>query len=86
MSLAKCLPPKPESWTASDGILLVTDGLRLVRIGALPSIGSVGDSFENALAEPVNGHYKARLVWGPDHPEPWKTVEQLELAALGLVH
>jgi len=56
------------------------------RIGAVPSIGSVGDSFDNALAETVNGYYKAELVRGPDHPGPWKTVEELELATLGWVH
>ena len=61
-------------------------GERLAEIGAVPSIGSVGDSFDNALAETVNGHYKAELVRGPDHPGPWKTVEELELATLGWVH
>jgi putative transposase len=33
-------------------------GERLAEIGATPSIGSVGDSFDNALAETVNGYYK----------------------------
>jgi len=61
-------------------------GERLQEIGAVPSIGSVGDSFDNALAETVNGYYKAELVRGPDHPGPWKTVEELELATLGWVH
>lgn len=61
-------------------------GERLAEIGAVPSIGSVGDSFDNALAETVNGYYKAELVRGPDHPGPWKTVEELELATLGWVH
>ena len=61
-------------------------GERLAEIGAVPSIGTVGDSFDNALAETVNGYYKAELVRGPDHPGPWKTVEELELATLGWVH
>ena len=61
-------------------------GERLAEIGAVPSIGSVGDSFDNALAESVNGYYKAELVRGPGHPGPWKTVEELELATLGWVH
>jgi putative transposase len=34
----------------------------------------------------VNGYYKAELVRGPDHPGPWKTVEELGLATLGWVH
>lgn len=61
-------------------------GERLAEIGAVPSIGTVGDSFDNALAETVNGYYKAELVRGPVHPGPWKSVEELELATLGWVH
>jgi putative transposase len=34
-------------------------GERLAELGAVPSVGSVGDSFDNALAETVNGYYKA---------------------------
>ena len=40
-------------------------GERLAEIGAVPSIGTVGDSFDNALAETVNGYYKAELIYGP---------------------
>jgi len=61
-------------------------GERLAEIGAVPSIGTVGDSFDDALAETVNGYYKAGLVRGPEHPGPWKSVEELELATLGWVH
>ncbi len=60
-------------------------GERLEEIGAVPSIGSVGDSFDNALAESVNSLYKAELVYGPDQG-PWRTVADLELATLGWVH
>ncbi len=61
-------------------------GERLAEIGAVPSIGSVGDSFDNALAETVNGYYKTELVRGPaQRGRPWKTVEDLELATLGWV-
>ncbi|WP_235781167.1 IS3 family transposase [Sinomonas notoginsengisoli] len=59
---------------------------RLAEIGATPSIGTVGDSYDNALAETVNGYYKTELVRGPGRPGPWKTVEDLELATLGWVH
>ena len=61
-------------------------GERLAEIGAVPSIGSVGDSFDTALAETVNGYYKAELVRRPEHPGPWKTIEELDLATLGWVH
>jgi transposase InsO family protein len=62
-------------------------GERLAEIGAVPSIGSVGDSFDNALAETVNGYYKAELIRGPTRGgRPWKTVEEVELATLGWVH
>ena len=61
-------------------------GERLAEIGAVPSIGTVGDSYDNALAETVNGYYKAELVRGPAHSGPWKTIEQLELATLTWVH
>jgi len=60
-------------------------GDRLADLGALPSIGTVGDSFDNALAETVNGLYKTEPIRGPDQ-EPWKSVEDVELATLGWVH
>ena len=61
-------------------------GERLAEIGATPSIGTVGDSYDNALAETVNGYYKAELIRGPARTEPWRTVEEVELATLGWVH
>jgi transposase InsO family protein len=61
-------------------------GERLAEIGAVPSIGSVGDSFDNALAETVNGCRKAELIRGPARQGPWKTVEDVELATLGWAH
>ena len=61
-------------------------GERLAEIGAVPSIGTVGDSFDNALAETVNGYYKSELIYGPARTGPWKTVEDVELATLGWVH
>lgn len=61
-------------------------GERLADIGAVPSIGTVGDSYDNALAETVNGLYKTELVYGPARGGPWKTVEDLVLATLGWVH
>ncbi len=40
-------------------------GERLAEIAALTYIGTVGDSFDKALAETVNGYYKAELIYGP---------------------
>jgi len=58
---------------------------RLDEIGARPSIGTVADSYDNALAETVNGLYKAECVYGPD-ATGWDDVSHLELATLGWVH
>jgi putative transposase len=59
---------------------------RLDEIGARPSIGTVADSFDNALAETTNGLYKAECVRGPDAPTLWDDVDQLELETLSWVH
>ena len=55
---------------------------RLDEIGARPSIGTVADSYDNALAETTNGLYKAECVRGPDAPAVWDDVDQLELETL----
>jgi len=60
-------------------------GERLAELGAVPSIGSVGDSFDNALAETINGLYKTELIRGPDQG-PWPTIDDVKLATLGWVH
>ncbi len=59
---------------------------RLDETGARPSIGTVADSFDNALAETTNGLFKTECVFGPDAPRPWDDVDQLELATLSWVH
>ncbi len=52
---------------------------RLQEIGARPSIGTVGDSYDNAMAESTIGLYKTELT----KPQgPWRNAEQLELATL----
>jgi putative transposase len=55
---------------------------RLAEAGALASIGSVGDSYDNALAESVIGLYKTECV---RHEGPWRGVDDLELATLNWV-
>lgn len=56
---------------------------RLTEAGALASIGSVGDSYDNAMAESVIGLYKTECV---HHDGPFRTVDDLELATLSWVH
>ena len=55
---------------------------RLEDAGVAGSVGSKGDSFDNALAEAVNGLYKAELVWAQG---PWETAAQLEAATAAWV-
>ena len=57
-------------------------GTRLTDVGALASIGTVGDSFDNAMAESVIGLYKTECV---RHEGPWRGVDDLELATLNWV-
>jgi len=52
---------------------------RLSEAGIEPSVGSKGDSYDNALAETINGLYKTELI---RKRAPWKTRESLELATL----
>ena len=56
---------------------------RLAEAGIEPSVGSRGDSYDNALAETINGLYKTELI---HRCGPWKTKEALELATLKWVH
>src|SRR5438128_1600194 len=52
---------------------------RLAAAGIEPSVGSVGDSYDNALAETVNGLYKAEVI---HRRGPWRGFEAVELATL----
>ena len=52
---------------------------RLAEAGLVPSVGSVGDSYDNALAETINGLYKAEVIW---RKGPWRSFEAVELATL----
>jgi putative transposase len=56
---------------------------RLADAGAVPSVGSRGDSYDNALAETVNGLYKAELI---RRHGPWRTVAEVEAATSRWVH
>lgn len=52
---------------------------RLGEAGIEPSVGSKGDSYDNALAETINGLYKAEII---HRRGPWKSKEAVELATL----
>ena len=52
---------------------------RLVEAGIEPSVGSVGDSYDNALAETINGLFKAEVV---HRRSSWRRIEDVELATL----
>ncbi len=51
---------------------------RLAEAGIEPSVGSVGDSYDNALAETINGLYKAEVI----HRQSWANLEAVEWATL----
>jgi putative transposase len=73
----------------ADGLVLHSDAgsqytsfaftQRLIDAGADPSIGSVGDGYDNALAETTIGLFKTELI---NRGGPWKTIDQVELATL----
>jgi transposase InsO family protein len=52
---------------------------RLAEAGVEPSVGSVGDSFDNALAETIIGLYKTEVI---HHRGPWRQLEDVEYATL----
>jgi putative transposase len=52
---------------------------RLAKAGIEPSVGSVGDSYDNALAETINGLYKAEVI---HRRGPWRSFEAVEFATL----
>ena len=52
---------------------------RLAEAKLVPSVGSVGDSYDNALAETINGLYKAEVIW---RQRSWPSVSAVEMATL----
>lgn len=56
---------------------------RLAEIGASPSIGTVGDSFDNAMAESFNGLYKTELT---KRRGPWRNAEHLETQTMPYIN
>jgi putative transposase len=56
---------------------------RLAQAGIQPSVGAVGSSYDNALAETINGLYKTELI---KPRKPWRTIEEVGLATAKWVH
>jgi len=56
---------------------------RLAEMGIAASVGSVGDAYDNAMAETINGLYKAEVIWKQG---PWRNREAVEHATLSWVH
>jgi putative transposase len=52
---------------------------RVAAAGLERSVGSVGDSYDNALAESINGLYKTEVIW---RRGPWRTIDAVEYATL----
>lgn len=52
---------------------------RLAEANLVPSVGSVGDAYDNALAETINGLYKAEVIW---RQRSWPTASSVEMATL----
>jgi putative transposase len=70
-------PLEPKQYTS----IAFTD--RLAEAGIDASVGSVGDAYDNALAESVIGLYKTELI----KPRgPWRTLDEVEAATLHYVH
>jgi putative transposase len=56
---------------------------RLAQAGIHPSVGAVGSSYDNALAETINGLYKTELI---KPRKPWRSIEDVEVATAAWVH
>ena len=74
MAAASCIAP-----TGAFSNVSIKYSERLAEAGIEPSVGSVGDSYDNALAETINGLYKAEVI---HRRGPWRNFEAVELATL----
>jgi len=61
--------------------ILYTERLAEAQIES--SVGSVGDSYDNAMAESIIGLYKTEMIWPRG---PWKNLDEVEYATLGWVN
>jgi len=70
-------------WVEFTQYLSIRYTERLVEAGIEPSVGSVGDSYDNALAESIIGLYKTEVI---RRRGPWRHLEAVEFATLEWVH
>ena len=80
----ECVSQPPQSRLLrrpleSPQYLSITYTERLAEAGIEPSVGRVGDSYDNAVAETINGLYKAEVV---HRRGPWRSFEAVEYATL----
>ena len=68
-----------ESNQAGEQYVSIKYSERLAEAGIEPSVGSVGDSYDNALAETINGLYKAEVI---HRRGPWRSLEAVKFATL----
>ena len=66
-------------WVEFAQYLSIRYSERLAEVGAEPSVGSVGDSYDNALAETIIGLYKTEVI---HRRGPWRHLEAVEYATL----
>lgn len=81
-ALHECQPERSDLIHHSDRgsqYVSIRHTERLSEAGIQPSVGSRGDSYDNALAETINGLYKAELI---HRQAPWKSRDAVEMAAL----
>ena len=55
----------------------------MIEAGIVASVGSVGDSYDDALAETINGLYKTEVI---PHRGPWKNIDEVEYVTLDSVN
>jgi putative transposase len=67
------------SFTTATQYVSIKYTERLTGAGVEPSVGSVGDSYDNALAETINGLYKTEVI---RRRGPWRSLEAVEFATL----
>jgi hypothetical protein len=70
---------KVGQWSGGVQCVSIKYTERLAEAGLVPSVGSVGDSYDNALAETINGLYKAEVI---HRRAPWRSLEAVEFATL----
>ena len=74
---AKAWPGRSTTATGAAQYLAIRYASRLAEAGAITSVGSKGDSYDNALAKTIIGLYKAELI---AHRGPWHNLSQVEAA------